>query len=191
MPRWEPNARQRLEQAAIELFAEQGYDATTVEQIAEAAGLTRSTLFRHFRDKREILSGGHEGLDVRLGEVIRAADITWPPLQAVEAAFLDLEATWFPAERRHLAALRASVIAANPELRERELLKRVAITEQIGGALEERGLDNFSAAVTAHLATLAFSRAIALWAQTGQSEAFHTIAVHALRMTARTAAVIR
>ncbi|MFF7635990.1 TetR family transcriptional regulator [Kitasatospora sp. NPDC008050] len=62
MPRWKPDARQRLVVAALGLFAEQGYDETTVAQIAERAELTRSTFFRHFADKREILTAGQRAL---------------------------------------------------------------------------------------------------------------------------------
>ena len=61
MARWEPNARERLVRAAVELFAEQGYEATTVNEIAErAGGLTKTTFFRHFADKREVLFAGQE-----------------------------------------------------------------------------------------------------------------------------------
>jgi AcrR family transcriptional regulator len=48
--------------AAVDLFTEQGYDATTVAQIAERAGVTKSTFFRHFPDKREVLVAGQEVL---------------------------------------------------------------------------------------------------------------------------------
>ena len=62
MARWKPGARERLVVAAADLFSEQGYDATTVTQIAARAGVTKSTLFRHFPDKREILVAGQETL---------------------------------------------------------------------------------------------------------------------------------
>ncbi|MEK6311689.1 MAG: helix-turn-helix domain-containing protein, partial [Curtobacterium sp.] len=54
MARWQPDPRGRLLRAALELFAEQGYDDTTAAQIAERAGLTKATLFRQFPDKREL-----------------------------------------------------------------------------------------------------------------------------------------
>ena len=61
MARWEPNASERLVRAAVDLFTEQGYDATTVTQIADrAGGLTKTTFFRHFPDKREVLFAGQE-----------------------------------------------------------------------------------------------------------------------------------
>src|SRR5215471_5784528 len=55
MGRWEPNARGRLEQAALELFLERGFEQATVTEIARRAGLTQRTFFRYFADKREVL----------------------------------------------------------------------------------------------------------------------------------------
>src|SRR5215510_7706107 len=53
--RWEPGARGRLEEAAFGLYAERGFERTTVAEIAQRAGLTERTFFRHFADKREVL----------------------------------------------------------------------------------------------------------------------------------------
>src|SRR4051812_23760927 len=83
MPRWEPDARQRLVMAALELFSERTYDTTTVEEIAERAGLTRSTFFRHFPDKREVLAAGQETLARLFTEGIAAAPEGAAPLAAV------------------------------------------------------------------------------------------------------------
>ena len=60
MARWAPDARERLRTAALELFAERGFEATTVPDIVERAGLTRRTFFRHFSDKREVFFGDDE-----------------------------------------------------------------------------------------------------------------------------------
>ena len=73
MARWEPNARERLERASLALFTEHGFDATTVAEIADRAGLTKSTFFRHFADKREVLFGGQDMLVQLFGDAIRAA----------------------------------------------------------------------------------------------------------------------
>ena len=62
MPRREPDARERLVVAALQLFSEQGYDDTTVAVIADRAGLTKSTFHRHFPDKRDVLAAGQETL---------------------------------------------------------------------------------------------------------------------------------
>jgi len=58
MSRWEPNAKGRLEQAALDLYRERGFEQTTVAEIAERAGLTERTFFRYFADKREVLFWG-------------------------------------------------------------------------------------------------------------------------------------
>ncbi len=85
MARWEPGARERLVVAAVDLFTEQGYDATTVAQIAERAGVTKSTFFRHFPDKRELLVAGQETLSRLLAEGIAEAPGDASPLEAVAA----------------------------------------------------------------------------------------------------------
>ena len=191
MPRWEANTPARLEQAAIELFAAQGYEETTVEQIAAAAGVTRSTLFRLFGDKRAILSGGQNGLASWLHDRIQRVPSGRTAIEAVDAALVDLESTWFPAERRTLASLRAAVVSSSSELQERELLKRVDITSEVENALRSRGIEEFTATVTAQLATLAFTRAVALWAAPGNTESFGAIATQTLQKVANTAAALR
>src|SRR6059058_5674941 len=85
MGRWEPGARQRLVFAAVDLFTEQGYDATTVAQIVERAGVTKSTFFRYFRDKRDLLVAGQETLSQLLVEGIAEAPPDAGPLAAVAA----------------------------------------------------------------------------------------------------------
>src|SRR5579872_6753902 len=75
MGRWEPNARGRLEQAAMELFLERGFEQATVTEIAGRAGLTQRTFFRHFADKREVLFYGQEMLrDLLVAAVADAPD---------------------------------------------------------------------------------------------------------------------
>ena len=73
MGRWEPNARGRLEQAAMELYLERGFDQTTVAEIAERAGLTERTFFRHFADKREVLFAGAGALQELLVSAVAGA----------------------------------------------------------------------------------------------------------------------
>src|SRR5476651_1917711 len=86
MGRWEPNARGRLEQAAMELFQELGYARTTVEGIAARAGLTERTFFRYFTDKREVLFSGSADLERSIVEGIGGAPKTMAPLDVVAAA---------------------------------------------------------------------------------------------------------
>ena len=78
MGRWEPDARGRLEQAALELFEERGYARTTVGDIASRAGLTERTFFRYFTDKREVLFSGSGAVESLMVESIAAAPATTP-----------------------------------------------------------------------------------------------------------------
>src|SRR3954453_20547743 len=81
--RWEPNARGRLEQAALELFGERGFEQTTVEDIAERAGLTKRTFFRHFSDKREVLFGGADEFKELFMKGLARAPASAAPIEAI------------------------------------------------------------------------------------------------------------
>src|SRR5260221_14141077 len=86
MGRWEPDARGRLEQAAMELYGERGFEQTTVTEIAKRAGLTERTFFRHFTDKREVLFSGAGALqELLVGTIAAQADAALP-MEAVAAA---------------------------------------------------------------------------------------------------------
>ena len=117
MARWEPDARERLVRAALDLFAEQGYDDTTIVQIAERAGLTKSTFFRHFPDKREVLAAGPDALCQLLSDGIAAAPRSATPLEMVAAA-LDAAAGAFIPERRDLVQKMQIAITASTELQD-------------------------------------------------------------------------
>ena len=164
MARWEPNARERLVRAALDLFTEQGYDATTVNEIAErAGGLTKTTFFRHFPDKREVLFAGQEIHRRILADAIAEAPASATPLQAVAAA-LDALAATFTEDRREFSTRLRAVIAANDELRERATFKRVALADAITEALQHRGTPAPPADIAADLGVRAFYRAFEQWA---------------------------
>ena len=147
MARWEPNTKERLVRAALDLFTEQGYDATTVTEIAERAGVTKMTFFRHFPDKREVLFAAGQEIHSRiLADAIAAAPGPATPVQAVGAA-LDALAAIFTDDRREFAARLLPVIAAHSELRERSAFKHIGLTQAMGEALEKRGVPELTAAV--------------------------------------------
>lgn len=171
MARWEPNARERLVRAAVDLFTEQGYDATTVTQIADrAGGLTKTTFFRHFPDKREVLFAGQE-IHVRLlADAIAAAPPDATPLTAVAAA-LDALAGSFAEDRRELGARLRVLIAGNVELQERSVYKRSVLTSAITEALRARGVPERTADVAGAVGMLAFGTAFDRWtSQTEQAD---------------------
>lgn len=162
MVRWEPGAGERLRDAAMELFVERGYEETTVAEIAARAGVTERTFFRHFSDKREVLFAGGEAL----GEVIaEAAADAEPSLQPLAAALEGIRAGAAALEpRRAFARRRAALIAANPELRERELIKLATYADALAAALRSRGVGDTAAALAAELAVAVFRIAFERWA---------------------------
>jgi AcrR family transcriptional regulator len=170
MGRWEPDARGRLEQAALELFEERGYARTTVEDIATRAGLTERTFFRYFTDKREVLFSGAPGLETLLVDTIGAAPALLSPLGAVTAAF-DALGPWFES-RRSYARKRRAVIAAHAELRERELIKLATLATAIAAMLRKRGLGAPAAALVAETGIAILKNAFDRWAEDTREQEF-------------------
>jgi AcrR family transcriptional regulator len=161
MGRWEPNARGRLEQAALELFIERGFEQATVTDIASRAGLTQRTFFRHFADKREVLFWGQEALRDLLVSTVAEAPDTAAPIDAVAAAVLAAGALL--QDRREHARQRQIIIDANPELRERELIKLAGLAAAMAGALRERGVKDPAASLTAEAGVAVFKIAFGRW----------------------------
>ncbi len=168
MGRWEPNARGRLEMAALELYAERGYDQTTVAAIAERAGLTERTFFRHFTDKREVLFGSGMVLEELLVRAVAEAPTDATPYDVVAGALV--EAAGVLAGRAPIAARRQAVIDAHPELRERELGKMASWATALVGALGERGVDPRLAGLVSQTGIAIFRVAFETWARGGASE---------------------
>lgn len=175
MSRWAPDARARLETSALELFVKEGYDNTTVAQIADRAGLNRATFFRHFADKPEVLFGSEEVLAGLFTEGIRLASPDATVTQCLHEAFAAAQVV-MSAEQRVKAGQRLIVVAANSEVQERGLLKHARIANAISGALRERGVEDLTARLAAEVAMLAFSLAVERWAA---SDNEHSFAVHA------------
>ena len=169
MGRWEPNARWRLVVAAVDLCSEQGYDATTVAQIAQQAGLTKATFFRHFPDKREVLFAGQEEHSALLAAGIGAAPRGAAPLEAVVAGLDALAASFAPEQRAFGPRLRAAV-ASSTELQERDALKSVGLAAAITDALLARGVPDPTARLAGELGVLALKQGYARWSETGQDD---------------------
>ncbi|GAA3551767.1 TetR/AcrR family transcriptional regulator [Microlunatus spumicola] len=162
MARWEPDARGRLLHAAVDLFAERGYEATTAAQIAERAGLTKTTLFRHFADKREILFQGQEALVALAVDGVAGAPAGSTPFEVLHAGVFAL-CTMHPAERRADQRGIDALLASSPELQERAVFKRSTITEALRRSLAERLGDDRQAAVLADLGVRAYYGGFAVW----------------------------
>ncbi|GAB2707437.1 TetR/AcrR family transcriptional regulator [Kitasatospora kifunensis] len=169
MGRWEPNARGRLEQAALELYVERGYAQTTVAEIAARAGLTERTFFRHFADKREVLFGGAGTLQELMTGAVADAPEPASPIDAVAAALQTAGAMF--QERREAVLRRQSVIAANPELQERELIKLATLGSALAEALRRRGVTDPAASLAAESGVAVLRIAFEQWiGDTGQAE---------------------
>ncbi|MEU9650442.1 helix-turn-helix domain-containing protein [Streptomyces sp. NPDC048110] len=178
MARWQPGATQRLVVAAVDLFTEQGYDATTVAQIAERAGVTKSTFFRHFSDKRELLVAGQETLSRLLADGIAEAPASASPLQAVAAGLERASSAMGPANRELGPRLKAAV-AASTELQERDTLKSVGLAAAMTAALIARGVPDPTAHLAGELGVLAFKRGYAQWTESDR-DGTEGLAPHAL-----------
>ncbi|MCU1557719.1 MAG: TetR family transcriptional regulator [Microbacteriaceae bacterium] len=164
MARWEPGVRERLVVAAVDLFIEQGYDATTVTQVAERAGVTRSTFFRYFPDKRDILVAGQETLSHLLAEGIAEAPAGISPLEAVAAGLERVSSAMGPMNRELGPRMKAAV-AASAELQERHILKSVGLAAAMTAALIARGVPDPTAHLAGELGVLAFTRGYAEWSE--------------------------
>ena len=161
MVRWEPDSRSRLEQAAMALYAERGFDDTTVAQISERAGLTERTFFRHFRDKREVLFGGAGALQDLLVGAVADAPPSATPIDAVARA-LDAVGAVF-ADRREFARVRQAIIGGSAELQERELIKLATLSAAVADALRARGVGDPAAGLTGEVAVAVFKVAFEQW----------------------------
>lgn len=163
MGRWQPDSRGRLQEAALALYAERGFDQTTAAEIAARAGVTERTFFRHFADKREVLFGGSDLLQEQIVTGVVQAPGQWGPLDAV-AAGLDAAAAMLGEFRRDLSRRRQAVIAANPELREREMAKLADYATAVAAALHQRGVGEPQASLAAQAGMTVLRVAIDRWA---------------------------
>lgn len=161
MGRWKPDARSRLERAALELYSERGFQQVTVEEIAQRAGLTERTFFRHFADKREVLFSGAGALQEHL---IRALDDAPHSLSAIDAVGKAVEAAIaLFRERRPFSRQRQAIIAANAELQEREHIKLASLASALAEGLRRRGVSDPTATLAAEMGIAVFRIAFERW----------------------------
>jgi AcrR family transcriptional regulator len=163
MGRWLPDSAGRLQEAALDLYSERGFDQTTAAQIAARAGVTERTFFRHFADKREVLFGGSALLQERIVAGVAGAPPESGALDAV-ASGLAAAAAMLGEFRRDLSRKRHDVIAANPELRERELAKLDDYAAAVAAALRQRGVSEPRATFAAEGGMTVLREAVRRWA---------------------------
>jgi AcrR family transcriptional regulator len=180
MARWEPNTQGRLADAALDLYRERGFDRTTVAEIAARAGLTERTFYRYFADKREVLFGGSDELQRLLVERVRAAPPARAPLDAIVDALVAADDEIFSV-RRDFARRRQEVIAASPDLQERELVKLARLADALAAALRDRDVPDPTANLAAEAGIAIFKIAFERWTRE-PGDATLTDAIHAARL---------
>jgi AcrR family transcriptional regulator len=179
MSRWEPDSRGRLQEAALALYSERGFDQTTAAEIAARARVTERTFFRHFADKREVLFAGSELLREQIVSGVAGAPAGYTPLEAV-ARGLDVAAALLGEGRRDLTAQRQAVIAANPELRERELAKLADYAAAVAATLRQRGVGELQAILAAEAGMSVLRVALGRWAGSDDDRSLPAIMTAAL-----------
>ena len=165
MPRSGENVRRRLQQAALELYGERGYDQTTAAEIAAKAGVTERTFFRHFADKREVLFAGETVLGDLLNGAVRDAPAELGPWDTLFRAFRAAEPLFV--ENRAFAEPRHRIVESSPALQERALAKTRALIAGLASALRARGVPAHEAMLVAQMGMAALSHAVACWFDDG------------------------
>jgi AcrR family transcriptional regulator len=163
MSRWQPGARERLEQAALDLFLEQGFTETTVPQITARAGLTTRTFFRHFADKREVLFAGEESVPELVAAFMAEAPPSLGPMELITEGLAPAAAEIFKGRSLDYLLRRRTAIDAEPALHERELRKSSLMSEALEQGFRDRGVDDLTARLAAEIAVTTFRIAVTRW----------------------------
>jgi AcrR family transcriptional regulator len=147
--------------AALELFAERGFERTTIEQIAAAADISRRTFFRYFADKEELFFAEDERLLEVVEATLDAAPAGEPVLELARRATRALAAHSVADPERRLA--RERLIAATPALQARRLAKNLRWEQAIAARLRELGSGEQEALLVPKLAMACFQTAFERW----------------------------
>lgn len=168
MPRNGEDVRKRLQWAALELYADRGYEETTAAEIAAKAGVTERTFFRHFPDKREVLFDGDAVFSEALMSGVRRAPAALGPWETLFLAFRSVKHLFV--ENRPFSEPRQRVIARSPALQERAMAKTSSLIAGVSTALCERGTPAQQANLAAQMGMAALSYAVAAWLADGASD---------------------
>ena len=185
MSRWESGARERLQRAAFELFAERGYSAISVPEIAERAGLTNRTFYRYFGDKREVLFAAEADFPARISEAITGAPHPGT-LMDVLAHGLEKAASRFPNAQRDDLRTRRAIVLSDADLRERELGKQAALASAMRTGFMSLGFADFESALAAEIASAVFTVALNRWLDQDSPQSFQEV----VRMTVEMVGVL-
>ena len=180
MSRWQPDTRERLERAALDLFAEQGFAETTVPQITARAGLTTRTFFRHFADKREVLFAGEADLPTTLAGFLAGAPPQWGPMELITNGLPTVAVSLFGGRRDYLRR-RREVVASDPGLQERELRKFAGLSETIADGFRHRGADDLTARLAAGFAVTVVNVSVTRWLESEEETDLATVVTETLQ----------
>lgn len=183
MPRWEHGSEERMQKAAMDLFSEQGFENTSVGEIAARAGVTNRTFFRYFSDKREVLFAGSAHLRAALVEKILQSPNVAEPLQLVHQTLTGFN--WRSLGSRDFQRQRQAVIAANPELQERDLIKHYSIAVGLAEALQQHGVHHDIAQLAARVGLQTFFTAYEHWLSAGDKADLAAISVSHMALLAK------
>jgi len=177
--RWRPDARERLQQAALELFAEQGFAATTVPEITARAGLTTRTFFRHFADKREVLYADDAEMPAMVARMMAEAPPAADPLELIVEGLRTVAETRFEPRKAALRA-RRELVRTDAGLQERDLRKRAVMSEAIREGFRVRGLDEPRAALLAETCVTLINVSLTTWLDADDDRRLHEIILETL-----------
>ena len=156
-----------LQDAALRLFSEHGYDATTVEQIAREAGVSHMTFFRHFPTKDAVVLD--DGFDPAIAAAVATTPTGLPPLMRV-CVGLRAALTHVDLARQEEVRLRVRIAAEHPVLRAGTYAATEATREAIAKALVADGVNPFEARTASAAALAALTVALLEWCLSDQDE---------------------
>lgn len=179
MSRWQPGARERLQQAAHELFAEQGFAATTVPEITARAGLTTRTFFRYFSDKREVLYADDAEVPAMIAMMMASAPPDTEPMALIVEGLQTVAETRFEPRKEALRA-RRELVCTDAGLQERDLHKRAVMSEAIREGFRTRGVDSVRAALIAEICVTLIAVALNEWLERDDDRRLYEIILETL-----------
>ncbi|MEU1176996.1 TetR family transcriptional regulator [Streptomyces sp. NPDC005820] len=186
--------RRELAAAAMELFATKGYEATTVDEIAAAAGVARRTFFRHFRSKEEAIFPDHDDTLIRAEAVLNAAPAHEHPLDTVCRGIKEVMKMY--AARPEISVARYKLTREVPTLREAEIASVARyerlFTRYLLGHFDEHAHDDDAnddpllAEVAASAVVTAHNHVLRRWLRAGGQGDVETQLDHAFAIVHRT-----
>src|SRR5947209_9014838 len=159
-------SRERLATAALRMFADHGFDTTTVEDIADAAGVSRRTFFRHFRSKEDVIFPDHDRLRALVSDQLEMRR-NEPPLDAAFNAVRLVLADYV--RRKEISLHRFALTRQVPALREREVANVYTYQRLFARYLRERlpGVDELDVELMAATVVAAHNAALRTWLRSG------------------------